>query len=398
MPEDSYTEVTHESWFSRLGSAFKGIVIGMVLIAAAFVLLFWNEGRAVKRQKTLEEGGGAVIGISAARVDPQNEGRLVHLSGAAAADGVLTDPIFGLTRGAIKLQRIVEMYQWRESSQTKERKKVGGGTEKVTTYTYEKVWSESLIRSDGFKKPQGHANPTQMPYRSAEISAPVVTVGAFTLSSSLVAKINRFSPVVLRQEDLSGARIAEPPRISASGGHFLTGRNESAPAIGDVRISFREVKPMEISLVAQQSGETFQPYTTGAGGQIELLEYGQLTKEEMFKQAQKSNTMMTWILRVAGFVLMFFGFQLVLAPLAVFADVLPALGSIVVVGTTLMAGLVAGILSFLTIGIAWMVYRPLIGAILFAIAAALAALIVVKARKKTPERASTAPPPPPSPA
>ena len=40
------TEVSVESWGSRLGGAFKGILVGIILFILAFPLLFWNEGRA----------------------------------------------------------------------------------------------------------------------------------------------------------------------------------------------------------------------------------------------------------------------------------------------------------------------------------------------------------------
>ena len=36
MSEDSFTEITTESWFSRIGGAIKGIVIGLALFIAAF--------------------------------------------------------------------------------------------------------------------------------------------------------------------------------------------------------------------------------------------------------------------------------------------------------------------------------------------------------------------------
>ncbi|WP_339136467.1 MAG: hypothetical protein WGN25_01115 [Candidatus Electrothrix sp. GW3-4] len=58
MSDDSYTEVTNQSWFSRIGGAIKGIIFGFILFIIAFPLLFWNEGRAVKTYKTLKEGGG----------------------------------------------------------------------------------------------------------------------------------------------------------------------------------------------------------------------------------------------------------------------------------------------------------------------------------------------------
>ena len=64
MSNDSYTEVSSQSWFGRIGNAFKGILVGLILVAIAFGLLFWNEGRAVKRYKTLKEGGGAFLYIT----------------------------------------------------------------------------------------------------------------------------------------------------------------------------------------------------------------------------------------------------------------------------------------------------------------------------------------------
>ena len=48
-----FQEVTHQSWFSRIGRAIKGVVVGLVMFAVSFPLLFWNEGRAVRRYKTL---------------------------------------------------------------------------------------------------------------------------------------------------------------------------------------------------------------------------------------------------------------------------------------------------------------------------------------------------------
>jgi len=115
MSPDTVTEVTSQSWFSRIGDSFKGIIGGILLILIAVVLLFWNEGRAVKRYKTLQEGRGAVVSVSVTTVDPANEGKLIHVTGTAETDATLTDPIFGISVNAVKLRRSVEMYQWEES-------------------------------------------------------------------------------------------------------------------------------------------------------------------------------------------------------------------------------------------------------------------------------------------
>ena len=397
MSNDSFTEVTSQSWFSRLGNAFKGIVIGIILVAIAFPLLFWNEGRAVKRYKTLKEGGGAVISISADSADAANQGKLVHVSGKAVTEETLKDQTFGVSANAIKLLRTVEMYQWQQESSSEQKKKLGGGTETVTTYTYSKAWSNSLINSGNFKKPDGHQNPNQMEYQSKEQVAGKVTVGAFTLSPTLVNKIKAYTPLSLATNFTLPEGLADKSKVISN--TIYMGHEPSTPQIGDFRISFQEVKPHDISLVANQLNNTFEPYRAKAGGTIELLETGIHSADAMFQQAQKSNTILTWVLRVVGFIIMLIGFQMILAPLSVFADVLPILGSIVGVGTGLIASMVAGIFSFLTIAIAWFVYRPVLSIILIVIAGGIGFLIYTKLRKAAPaEQASTTsvPPPPPS--
>ncbi|MFZ5799586.1 MAG: TMEM43 family protein [Thermodesulfobacteriota bacterium] len=395
MSNDSYTEVTSQSWFGRIGNAFKGIVVGLILVAVAFFLLFWNEGRAVKRYKTLKEGGGAVISVTADQVDPGNQGKLVHLTGRADTDETLTDQVFGVSSKAIKLKRIAEMYQWREESKSEEKKKLGGGTETTTTYSYSKVWSKDLINSSGFKIPEGHQNPGRMPYPSQEQVAGGVTVGAFTISGSLISRMQGYTPLSL------GPDYTLPPSMvmegTVSGNTIYLGGDPDAPRIGTTRVSFQEVKPMDISLVARQVNSTFEPYQTKAGGTIELLETGTHSAEAMFQQAQKSNTILTWALRVGGLFLMFLGLQMILGPLSVLADVVPLFGSIVGAGTGLIAGLVAAVLSFCTIAVAWIVYRPIIGISLLVIAGAAAFLLITRMRKAPKVIPAAAAPPPPPP-
>ena len=73
------TEVTTESWGSRLGGSLRGVLIGLALFVAGFPLLFWNEGNYVKTAKALDEGEGACIAVeSNAAVDPEMNGKLVH--------------------------------------------------------------------------------------------------------------------------------------------------------------------------------------------------------------------------------------------------------------------------------------------------------------------------------
>lgn len=376
MSSDSYTEVTSESWFSRIGGAIKGVIFGVVLFIAAFPLLFWNEGRSVKTYKTLKEGGGAVVAAAAERIDPANEAKLIHVTGKADMSGTLTDPVFGVSAKALKLSRTVEMYQWEEKTEKKTKDKLGGGTETVTTYTYSKEWSGRLIDSSGFKKSSEHQNPGAMPYASAQQVAPEVTLGAYVLSPSLVGKINTYESLPVGSD--TSLPEALKGKVKLSGAGYYVGADPASPQIGDTRITFKVANPTEVSVIAKQTGKTFAPYATKAGGTIELLQAGAHTAAEMIQKAQADNAMMTWVLRFVGFLVMLIGLVMIFKPLSVVADVVPILGSIVGAGMGFIAFLIAAVLSLTTIAIAWIVYRPLLGVILIAVAVGL--LVVVKAK------------------
>lgn len=403
--EDSYTEVTEESWFSRIGSAFSGIIFGMVLFLAAFPLLFWNEGRAVKRYKTLQEGGGAVVSVAADRVDPERNGELVHVTGDATTSDVLIDPEFGVSVNALRLRRSVEMYQWEESKSSKKEKKLGGGERTVTTYSYDRVWTERPISSGGFKKPDEHRNPAAMPIQSESWTAEPVTLGAYTLPESLVNDISAFRPLDVKESAGEFKTIGDRECVLAGNGYYC-GLDSETPEIGDLRISYREVPPTTVSLVAQQQGNSFTTYQTQAGGTISLLRTGTHSADAMFKQAETQNKWLTWILRGAGLLVMFMGLGMIFRPLSVVADVVPFVGSIVGAGTGMVAFLLAAMFSFVTIAVAWIFYRPLIGVILLVVAAAALAGVFMLFKKGKDERAAgggAVPPPrrpsgpPPSP-
>ena len=72
----------------------------------------------------------------------------------------------------------------------------------------------------------------------------------------------------------------------------------------------------------------------GGSGQIYKWAPKIMTKDEMIQKAQDENTMITWVLRVGGFVLMAIGIYLIFAPLVVIADVLPILGDFLSAGIT----------------------------------------------------------------
>lgn len=361
----SITETTSIGWGSRLMESIKGVIVGLVLFLAAFIVLFWNEGRAVKTHKGLQEGASSVVSVSADKVDATNEGKLVHLTGEAITEETLTDPMFNVSVTAIKLSRSVEMFQWKETKKTKSKKKVGGGKTKTTTYDYEKVWSGSAISSTNFKEKTGHQNPGDLPYESTTFQADDVTVGAFTLSPSLVSKMSGWSKVPVSATELPNATIVE------SGTVYIGTGSVSNPQIGDVKVSFESVDPGVVSIVSKQVSETFSAFNTSQGTTIDMLTEGTATADDMFTAAEAANNTMTWILRLVGFVMMFAGLMAIFKPLTVVADVIPLFGNLLGLGLGIFSGILSIGLSFITIAIAWIFYRPLIGIILLVLAVGL---------------------------
>ncbi len=394
MSNGSVTTVTRQSWLGRIGGAIKSVVLGLVLFVLAFPLLWWNEGRAVTTYKSLTEGSRNVVPIQTGQVDPDNEGRLVHLTGQAATDDVLTDDTFDISATAIRLRRIVEMYQWQESTSRSTQKKVGGATETTTTYSYSKTWSETPIDSSRFQNPQGHTNPGSLPWTSRSWQARNVALGAFTLNDAQIGGISGSRTLPARGAEAMPAVLRERNATVHDDGYYV-GAQPSQPQVGDVRIRFETTGPAaDVSIVARQTGSSFSPYQTQAGRALQMLTMGTHAADAMFQQAQAANVRLTWLLRAAGLVLMWVGLGLVFGVLSVLADLIPILGDVVGAGVKFVTLLVSAVLSLVTISIAWIYHRPVLGAALLALSVALAYLAATKLRKAH----AAAPATPPQPA
>lgn len=196
------THVSEQSWFSRIGNAFKGILVGGLLTVVSVPVLFWNEGRAVRTAKGLKEGAKVVVDIAPDTIDAANDGKFVHTSGMVETTDVLRDDQFGIEYNGIRLTRHVEMYQWDEDEDTETKKKMGGGTTKTTTYTYEKGWYSGLIDSSEFDEAQTHQNPTEVLFAAQTHLAKNVMLGQFRLPESLIGMIGGQDMLELNESNL----------------------------------------------------------------------------------------------------------------------------------------------------------------------------------------------------
>ena len=357
-----YVEVEHTSWGNRIGNSIGGIFFGLLLLVIGVGLLWYNEGRSVKRAKALKDGQGQTVTLeSIDSVDPEMDGKLVHASGDAVTSETLKDPVFGIEAKAIALNRIVEMYQYEEKKRTEEKKNVGGSTTKKTYYSYKETWDTNRIDSSKFKDPEAPDNPP-MDVKGHRSNARKVTFGAFTLPSSLVSKIKGGRSISPNDQALEAA-IEIRDNAQLDGEHIYLGADPGSPTVGDIRISFEMTPEGTVSILAKQKASTFAPFHTSSEKESKIfaLRMGELSKDEMYSKEKTDNFFLTWGLRVGGFVLILFGFNLILGPLSVLADVIPLIGNIVGGVTFVVSLVLATGLSSLVAALAWVFFRPIVG-------------------------------------
>ena len=255
-------EVTTKSWGSRIMSALWGILIGLFLIGASFFVIFWNEGHGLRTAQSLEQAQKVLISVPNSPVDPKNDNKVVYFTGLATTNDILTDPLFGISEKAIKLERKVEMYQWEENSDTQTETQMGGSEKEITNYTYAQTWSDKLINSSGFKDQTGHQNPAAMPIQSKHNHAPNVTIGDFHLPAGLVTQISGETAVDLSKIDTAALQNKVNKPVKHVGEGLYVGADPQAPQIGDLRINLFVVFPQNVSVIGQQINNTCLLYTS----------------------------------------------------------------------------------------------------------------------------------------
>lgn len=450
----AYTETTSVGWFSRLGGSFRGIGFGIVMILAGTALLWWNEGDFVATGDALNEAHAITQELGdISKVDSSKNGQLVHATGPAETKDILTDPIFGVSVNAVRLERKVEFYQWVQDERTEKRKKLGGGEETVTTYTYKEAWVSRPVNSSEFRAPNAprvNRNFVIANVENFRAQATNVTFGAYRLPDSMISSISGAVPMNVTipeemaaklnkqlidatlqsrervQESLGDAarqgairglqdavtgtrseratydrprRSQEAPieedqqMIHVSGNTVVLSISPGVPQIGDVRLTFTETRPGTVSLLGRVNGNTFETFRASNGKTVGKLVMGTHSLDNMYGDAHSSNVTTTWILRLVGACLVIFGLGRIVAPLEVFASVIPLLGDIVGAGAGVVSFLLGLAWSLLIISIAWLRFRPIIGLGMIAVAVALIALLFFKGRSRKAAKPTDTPAP-----
>lgn len=387
---DSITTTTTTSYGSRIKSALAGLVAGPVIVFIACGFLWRNEADNAHMISAIAEWKSTVQEANIASVDAALQGKLIHLSGVASTKDMLSDPDFSLSIPAIKLERKIETYQWKEDSKEETKDNYGGSQTTTTTYTYTKDWDQEMIKSSDFHEQAWHENPTAAKYTSLSLAANDVSAGVYKLSSPMIERIpadttlslTEYSPQLHSWEILQGNTI-------------YVGKDPQNSQVWDTRVSYTIASNnLTLSLLGKQSGSnSIESYIAKSGSDISRVEVGTKSALEMFQAAEKENSLMTWIVRALGILFVYIWFSLFFQILPILAKIIPPLSWLI----GAWVGLVALILTLIVWGgvimVAWFLYRPLLSLVLLAVLMILIGWVYSLMHKKNAQAVTPSIPP-----
>ena len=437
----AYQEVTTTGYGTRVGNSFKAIGSGILMFCIGTALLWWNEGRAVKTEKMLDEAGSAYVEMeNPNKKDASLEGELICGTALATTEDSLSDAQFGIGAKAISLRRSVEYYQWVEHSEEKKEDKLGGKEVTTTTYTYSKEWVSRPVESALFKDPAyQNKNMVLTTIEDAEQYAENVTWGAYKLNESLIHSISsregmdlaiaedlmkqfdqnaktayeRFygvkqqpaqqpaetavvSDSVKAVNDSINKAIANAENkkdleyIHQANNVLYFGRVPGSPEVGDVRVTFEKVVPAKVTVMAVVDGDTFKPFKAKNGKRFQTLVMGKKSGDEIIEAEKEANNMWTWALRILGVLMVIGGLKGIFGFIETILKVVPFVAGIFGWGVGLVCSVVGIAWSLIVIAIAWLFYRPLLGISLLILAGFLVWVFAFKGKDKLKELAAKA--------
>jgi hypothetical protein len=455
----AYTETRTVGYGSRVGNSFKAIGSGFLLFIAGTALLWWNEGRAVKTEKMLDEAGNAYVEMeNPNKKDASLEGELICGTAMATTEDSLSDAQFGIGAKAIALRRTVEYYQWVEHAQEERKDKLGGKEEITTTYSYTKEWVSRPIESAQFKDPAYQKkNMVLTTFENDEQYAENVSFGAYKLNETLIHSISSREGIdlaiaedLLKQFDRNtqtayerfygvqksssnqqpSQQPAQQPAIPDSVKALLPdsvkavldslqavndsiniamanaenkkdleyvhqasnvlyfGRVPGSPEVGDVRVTFEQVVPAKVTVMAVVDGDTFKPFKAKNGKRFQTLVMGKKSGDEIIDAEKAANNTLLWIFRIVGILLVIGGLKGIFGFIETILKVVPFIANIFGWGVGLVCTVIGIAWSLIVIALAWLFYRPVLGIALLALAGFLVWVFAFKGKDKLKELAA----------
>ncbi len=284
----------------RKGCGLIAIPIGLIIFFGAFFVVWSNEGR-VDLSVLAEES----IPVTGDSFSPENDGKLVALSGTIESDSLLGDDPYLKPVSAIQLVRNAEMYAWDESGDEED------------GYSYRKVWTSSPENSDNFDRPAGHNNPP-MEIRSQTFKVPEASIGRYTVLPNEMI-FGQVDDLAISEGMVSGGRVSE---------NFFYNGNASpeSPEIGDIRISYSAYAADQFTTVfGEQQGDSVISWTDGES----IIYRGYALDRQGGIDALRTEYLTAlWGVRAASLAMFYIGLLMAVSPLTNILGYIPILGNV----------------------------------------------------------------------
>ncbi len=264
----------------------KGLIFGIIIVILSTTALFISEKIYTDKYNSTQMERDNLSDIPNDTINELYEDSLVCVSGQITLNEKLEDSKFGVSVKSPKLIREVEMYQYKQDGNK-----------------YTKVWSSELYDTSYSTE---YKNPVSMPYGSTSYFASDVMVGAFRLSFDQLSNLDADKYYTEFNQSV----------ISSLGytieGKYITNSNDiNNPSIGDIRISFKYNDYKDVSILAVQKSDTFDPYNSSNGTIINEVVSGIKTGEEILDEISGLNKIIVYGTKVLFTIINIIGLYLV---------------------------------------------------------------------------------------
>lgn len=239
----------------------------ILLIIVSIVTIIFTKYNKYYENRTINEIKKNVVIVKDGKVKKENEGKLVLVNGKLDyGDEILHDDLFDISIQTPRLFRYIEVYQWFEY---KTKDKNGN-----TIYKYVKKWDANMIDSDKFQEKK-YINPKGKIENSKFFYAKEISINEFTLSEEQKGKLPCPNKIRINPN------IKLEPQFKIYDNYITNSIDPYDPQIGDARISYYYNSWKEATVLAVQSKNSFESYTTKTDLMVNHLGEGKLSLSEM---------------------------------------------------------------------------------------------------------------------
>lgn len=266
---------------------------GAILLLLGLLLIGFTEHADRLRAMGEDALGGFVLSGAEAQPGNASDGQLVFVSGAPQIAVPARDPQFNVSAPAVALVRIVEMFQWHE---------IGAG------HDYELDWIDHPVDASKFAQPSGHENPGAFPFDGARFDSIDVRVDGFKLGPKLVHAIpgvESYTP------DLKTLPANMAATFQAHDGALVTSADPKAPRLGDIRVSWQEIAPHTLTVLARAQNGVLIEAPDASGNMLAQVQIGKRSLSDVVPQAAQ-RPRFAWARRVLALLLAWAGVLLLL--------------------------------------------------------------------------------------